>query len=234
MGSKKRILDKDSDKVSPPGKMGRNRNVSESGTQEILAKLDQLEARFVNIEKEVTQINNVLKEMEKVKAEVESLKTAVTGFQRLELDSKRRCVLIRGLKFKSPEKFETRTQTREALAEFFKLLDMAPHLVDYHRLGGRKIEEDGSKVSVRVEFADVDQKFKLFELLKSKGRELAAYSVLTDYPSFQLPEFKLLSERAYNLRTATPGTKTRIVAKGLGLVLQRRTNSTDKWMAVSA
>jgi hypothetical protein len=234
MGSKKRNLDKDSDKVSPPGKMGRSQNIGESGTQEILAKLDLIEARFANIEKEVVEIRKVLKEMENVKAEMETIKTAVTGLQRLELDSKRRCVLIRGLKFQTEEKFETRPQTKEALAEFFRLIDMTPHLVDYHRLGGRKSDEDGSKVSVRVEFADVDQKFRLFELLRSKGRELAKYSVLTDYPSFQIPTFKNLSEKAYNLRVANPGTKTRIVARGLDLVLQRRANLSDKWMAVSA
>lgn len=235
-------MDNNTGKVSPPNKMSKNRRNSESN--EVLgkldsietkfgAKLDSIEARFANLEKEVAQIAKVLKEIETVKAEVDSLKEAVTGFKRLEMDVKKRCVLVRGLKFQTSDKYESRIQTRAALADFFGKLGMTPHLVDYHRLGGRGEDGDGSKVSVKVEFVNVDQKFELFEKLKSKGRELSAYSVLTDYPSFQQAEFKQLSEKAYNLRRLTPGTKTRIVPKGLGLVLQQRGANADRWTAVS-
>jgi hypothetical protein len=110
---------------------------------------------------------------------------------------------------------------------------MVPTLVDYHRLGGVKQGEDGSKVSIRVLFVDVDQKFLLFERLREKGNELNDVSVLTDYPSFQMQEFKTLSTQAFNIRKAQPGTKTRIVPKGLGLTLQRRAGVQDKWTTVS-
>ncbi len=143
-------------------------------------------------------------------------------------------MLVRGLPFKTADKFETRKQTKAVLADLFKRLDMTPHLVDYQRLGGLKPNEDGSKVSIRVQFVDVDQKFDLFEKLKSKGRAVDDVTILTDYPVFQLSEFKRLSGIAYNLRKDTPGTKTRIVPKGLSLVLQKKANATDKWTAVSS
>jgi hypothetical protein len=119
------------------------------------------------------------------------------------------------------------------LAEFFGKVGMRPHLVDYQRLGGLRPNENGSKVSIRVQFVDVDQKFDLFDKLKEKGRELENVSVLTDYPSFQLKQFKKLSDAAYKIRQENPGTKTRIVPKGLALQLQRRPNKDAKWMSVS-
>jgi hypothetical protein len=141
-------------------------------------------------------------------------------------------VFIRGLKFQSDNKYESRQETRDALREFFEKVDMLPHLIDYQRLGGLREGEDGSKVSIRIEFSDVDQRMVLFEKLKLKGSELKEYSVLTDYPKFQLQDFKTLSGAAYDIRTAEPGTRTRIVPKGLGLALQRRASATEKWMTV--
>ncbi len=143
-------------------------------------------------------------------------------------------MLIRGLKFQTTGKFESRSDTRSALADFFEKAGVeAPHLVDYQRLGGLKVGEDGSKIAVRVEFSDVDQKIGLFEKLKLKGRELNAYSVLTDYPKFQMNEFKKLSGLAYEIRKSSPGVRTRIVPKGLGLILQRRDSPAAGWTAVS-
>jgi hypothetical protein len=234
----KRSFDTESEKVSPPNKMTRSRRSSESN--EILSKLDSIEARFVgieyrftNLEKEVAEIRRVLQDIESVRTEVESLKEAISGYQRLEMDVRKRCVLIKGLKFQTRDKFENRSQTKTALAEFFEKINMAPTLVDYHRLGGRRDGEDGSKVCVRIQFVNLDQKFELFDILKEKGREFSDYSVLTDYPSFQQAEFKRLSGQAYELRTSNPGTKTRIVPKGLGLILQRRANNLDRWTTVS-
>ena len=218
--------------ISPPSKMA-PRNRSDSKSDKIISKLDAMGARLSNLEKEVAEISKALREMEAIRAEVNSMKDSVEGFQRLEIDSKKRSVLIRGLPFKTTEKFETRQQTKLVLADLFKRLDMTPHLVDYQRLGGLKAGEDGTKVSVRVQFVTVDQKFDLFDALKAKGRAMDDISILTDYPVFQLQEFKKLSGQAFNLRKDNPGTKTRIVPKGLGLVLQRRANAHDKWTPVS-
>jgi hypothetical protein len=247
----KRPLDRDSSKVSPPSKMAGGlggSGASRGENSEVLAKLtsieakfDSLESRFTNLEVEVAEISRVLKEIESVKGEVDNLrsevdilKVSLNGFQRMEIEAKRRSILIKGLRFESGDKrFETRTQTKAALSKFFEKVDLTPHLVDYYRLGGRRDDEDGSRVCVRVQFDDVDQKFELFEKLKSSGRTLSDYSILTDYPSFQQQEFKALSGKAYELRTATPGLKTRIVPKGLGLQLQTRAGSEHKWTAVS-
>jgi hypothetical protein len=229
MGRKaKRSIEVDSERLSPPSKMNKN------DSQAILAKLESLELKFGKLEQEVNELNKIVRAIEGIRAEVDSLKATQECFQRLEIESKKRCVLIRGLKFKSKGKFETRGETREALAGFFGAVGVeSPHLVDYQRLGGLKAGEDGSKVVIRVEFSDVDQRINLFEKLKLKGNQLKEYSVLTDYPKFQLQEFKQLSGQAYEIRKERPGIKTRIVPKGVGLVLQTRDSPEARWMAGS-
>jgi len=241
----KRPLERDSVQISPPNKMAGGSKGNES---EVLSKLtsienkfDSFENRFKNLEKEVAEIAKSLRELEAVRAEVTNLrkevvglKVSLTGYQKLEIESKRRSVLVKGVKFESGgARFETRMQTKAALAGFFTRLGMTPHLLDYYRLGGRKDDEDGSKVCIRVQFDDVDQKFDLFEKLKSGGRAFSDISILTDYPSFQQQEFKDLSGKAFNLRKATPGLKTRIVPRGQGLVLQTRTDAQNRWTSVS-
>jgi len=194
-----------SDGISPPSKMA-PRGRSDSKSDEILTKLDALGARLSNLEKEVTELTKALREMEVIRNDINSMKDTCEGFQRMEIDSKKRSVLIRGLPFRTSEKFETRAQTKLVLADLFKRLDMTPHLVDYQRLGGLKDNENGSKVAIRVQFVTVDQKFDLFDALKQKGRAMDDISI---------------------------GTKTRIVPKGLGLILQKRSNAQDRWTAVS-
>jgi hypothetical protein len=232
MGRKKRVLEFDEERVSPPHKMS-TRSINGAGVDEIMAKLDSIEERFKKLELEMAEITKVMKDFEVVKQEVEGLKETCSSFQRLELEQKKRSVLVRGLMFKSSEKYETRTQTKAALAEFFARIGLKPHLVDYQRLGGRRADEDGSKISVRIQFMDTDQKLHLFEKLKEHGRELHDINILTDYPNFQLQEFKRLSGIGYELRKAKPGTKTRVVSKGLGLALQSRTGPSDRWTSVS-
>jgi exonuclease VII small subunit len=236
---KKRTLEQTSKGDSPPTKMA-NKQQQQAKVDEILARLTSIEDRFVSLETRFTQmqeamgvISSGLKEIEKVKAEVASVMSSCEGFQRLEIENKKRSVLIRGLRFGSTKKYETRMETKVVLAGFFDRLGVTPHLVDFQRLGGMRDNEDGSKVSVRVQFVDVDQKFDLFDKLRVMGKEMPEISVLTDYPVFQLQEFKHLSGAAFALRRDNPGTKTRVVPKGLGLLLQRRANAADKWTAVS-
>jgi|FrelakmetLWP11LW_1041352.scaffolds.fasta_scaffold18722_1 hypothetical protein len=221
----------DCEKVSPPSKMAKN--ITASVASEILAKLSSIEARFGKLELEVAEISKVVREFEALKTEVTVLKKTCEGFQRLELEMKTRSVLIRGLKFTTTEKYETRQQTKAALAAFFEKIGTRPHLVDYQRLGGLRANEDGSKVAIRVQFSDVDQKLGLFQKMKEQGRTMQDVSILTDYPSFQLPDFKRLSEAGYRIRTETPGTRTRVVSKGLELILQRRASPADRWTPVS-
>lgn len=201
------------------------------------SKFDSLSDRFRNLEKEVSDIARALREIEAVRQEVnilreevDNLKVAITGYHRLELETKRRSVLIKGLKFESGgKKFETRAQTLLVLGKLFERLGMTPHLVDYYRLGGLREGEDGSKVCIRVQFDDVDQKMVMFDKLKTDGQAFSDISVLTDYPSFQQQDFKILSGKAYELRKSSPGLKTRIVPKGLGLALQTKANAGAQW-----
>jgi hypothetical protein len=233
MGKNKRSFESDSSKISPPNKMpARGRSGSVDRSSQILSEIALLREKFTELEKEVAEISKFVREVESLRTRVEAVQESCESFQRLELDNKKRCVLLRGLKFRSTEQqYETRQQTKAVLAEFFTRAGMAPHLVDYQRLGGLRTGENGSKISIRVQFVDVDQKFDLFDKLKAKGRELEDVSVLTDYPSFQLKRFKQLSDAAYKIRQETPGTKTRIVPKGLTLNLQRRPTKDDRWTA---
>ena len=224
-------IEPDSEKVSPPSKM--SKSINSAKADEILTKLVSIESRFVSLEKEVAEISKFLKEMDALKKEVETMREACSGFQRSEIESKKRSVLIRGIRFKSDEKFENRAQTKSALAELFNRIGVKPYLVDYMRLGQRRGDEDGSKVAIRAIFNDLDQKLLLFEQLKLKGKEFHDISILTDYPSFQLPEFKKLSEMGFKIRKETPGTRTRVVPRGLGLALQQRATAADRWATVS-
>jgi hypothetical protein len=234
MGRKsKRSLEIDEEKISPPSKMS-NRGVSGAAATEILAKLEAIEARFTSLEKEMAEITRVVKEIDTLRKEVDLLKQNCEGYQRLEIELKKRSVLVKGVKFHTKEKYETRAQTKAALAELFGRIDMRPHLVDYQRLGGLRPNEDGSKVSIRIQFMDVDQKMELFERMREKGRELQDITILTDFPSFQMTEFKTLSGLGFRIRTEKPGTKTRIVPKGLGLILQTRSSPAERWTHVSS
>ena len=240
-GKTKRGLEKDTSKVSPPSKMAKNKETFET---EVIAKLDAIgsrfssfEARFDKLEAEVAKVTQAIKDIEaareEFKEEVNAMKVVNESYQRMEIEAKKRSVLVRGLKFMTTKQYETLQETKAALATLFEKLEMQPVLVDYQRLGGLRAGEDGSKISIRIQFADVDQRLDLFDRLKDMGRELSYVSILTDYPHFQLTQFKELSNAGYNIRKESPGTKTRIIPKGLGLALQRRANPEDRWMAVS-
>lgn len=233
--NKKRSFESDTSKTSPPNKMPtRSRSGSVDRSSQILSEIAALREKFNEIEKEVADISKFVREVELLRTKVEEVQGVCESFQRLELENKKRSVLLRGLNFRSVEKqYETRQETKAVLADFFGRVGMTPHLVDYQRLGGLKIGETGNKISIRVQFVDVDQKFDLFDRLKAKGRELQDVSVLTDYPAFQLKQFKQLSDAAYKIRQENPGTKTRIVPKGLALNLQRRPTRDDRWTSVS-
>jgi len=85
-----------SDGISPPSKMA-PRGRSDSKSEEILTKLDALGARLSNLEKEVTELTKALREMEDIRNDIKSMKDTCEGFQRMEIDYKKRSVLIRGL-----------------------------------------------------------------------------------------------------------------------------------------
>jgi hypothetical protein len=83
----------------------------------------------------------------------------------------------------------------------------------------------------RIVFEDMDRKYTLFEKMKEKGRdaEIRDIKILNDYPKFQVETAKQLNAEAYQIRKVNPGTRTRVVPKGLGLTLQTRTDASEKW-----
>jgi hypothetical protein len=217
------------EKQSPPYKMTRNRNNSSEAVPTILDVM----AKLAKIEKDIANISNVIKEFESIKGEVQTMKLLMDDFKQQQIDDKKRSVLVRGVKFTTPEKFESRMNTKSALAEFFGKLGLKPHLVDYQRLGNLKNNEDGAMIPIRVQFVDLDQKLDMFDKLKLKGHEMKEITVSNDYPKFQLQLLKQLSAEGYRIRTEVKGTKTRIIPKGLSLVLQKRTTNSEKWTNVS-
>ena len=232
-GNKKRnISELNSEKISPPNKMTRNQGTleGEPSTTDLMDRLNAFELRFNRIDSELAGISKIVREFETMKTEV---RESCDGYRRLEIEGKKRSVLVKGLPFKSAGQYETRKDTKEALKGFFDRLGMGAHLVDYQRLGGLKDGENGSKIPIRIQFADVDLRFEMFDKLKAKGQAMKDVSVLTDYPEFQIPEFKRLSNHAYRIRKDQVGTRTRIVPRGLKLLLQTKANADDKWRTVS-
>ena len=114
----------------------------------------------------------------------------------------------------------------------FQFVTLTPDLVDFHRLGPIK-QGKSEETLIRVKFASIDDKNKLFARFKEMGKNtrLSTISLINDYPLFQLPEVKRLAGAAFDLRTAKKGTKTRIVPRGLGVVLQKQENG--KWVTVN-
>ena len=132
---KRNISELNSEKVSPPNKMTRNQAsvVTEPSTTDLMERLNAFELRFNKIDSELAGITKIVREFEMMKAEV---RESCDGYRRLEIEGKKRSVLVKGLPFKSSGQYETRKETKEALKVFFDRLGMGAHLVDYQRLGG--------------------------------------------------------------------------------------------------
>ena len=245
-----------SDTKSPPNKMNRNRGmdrniqfqnrsqdrsqiqnqVSESGSgsgsnQQQFTLNDVMEV-LKRMEGEISKLWQKFDEIDDLKYEITELRKTKENFQRFEIEQKRKCILIKGLASKATGKYETRTDTKASIDELFSFVDFHPRVEDYQRLGEIK-QDETEKTLVRVKFATIDDKNELFQKFKDMGKneELSKFSLINDYPSFQLSEVKRLSQVAYEIRRENKETKTRIIPRGLGVVLQKRING--KWMNVS-
>jgi hypothetical protein len=236
------LLGQDATRTSPPYKMNRtggfnpnnqsgsNHNSSNNQRQFTLADvMDKLD----RIEGEIAGIWRKFEEMDALKQEVKELRKTTESFQRFEIDQKKKCILVKGLASASKERYESRMDTKKSLDEMFNYLDFHPNLDDYQRLGELKKNETENTL-IRVKFASLDDKNALFAKFKENGHldELKKISLINDYPLFQLSEVKRLSQVAYDIRKAEKGTKTRIIPRGLGVILQRK-GGTEKWMNVS-
>jgi len=222
------------EKVSPPSKM--NKSSGSVTLADVMKEILEIKNKMVKIEEDNQEFHKWAKDLKEIKDKVEDIGLAIDDFKRSEIEAKKACVLIKGLKIEGSGKFETRTETRERLRTLFaELGGFKSHMFDYYRMGGKKdSKDDGSKVPIRVVFVDVDQKFELFDLLRTHGKKpnVRNVQVLNDYPKFQVADAKKLNQKGYELRQQNPGLRTRIVPKGLSLVLQSRTDKNEKWTAV--
>ncbi len=226
MGGDKKRNRSGNEKSSPPSKMTRGQDSREYSLKDVMDKLEKLDEKM-------TALERMKDEIDCLKKEIAQLSKAKEGFQRFEVEQKRKCLLIKGLKSTATGKFESRAETKEALDRMFQYIEFTPSLEDYHRLGSLKPKESENTL-VRVQFTNQDEKRELFAKFKEMGRdeEVKKISLINDYPSFQLPDVKRLSDIAYNLRKKQPGTKTRIIPRGLEVALQKLVNG--KWTTVSA
>lgn len=226
--------DLNSEKVSPPSKM--NKGASNVTLADVMKEILEIKNKMTKIEEDNLEFQKWAKEMKGIKEKIGVLESSIDDFRRSEIEAKKACVLIKGLKFTGKGKFETREETRERLRSLFADLGgFKSHMFDYYRLGGRKdLKEDGSQVPIRVIFVDVDQKFELFNLLRTHGKKPSVKNVkvINDYPKFQVAEVKKLNQKGYELRQQDPEIRTRIIPKGLSLVLQTRTSPEEKWTVV--
>ncbi len=224
-----------SEKVSPPSKMNKA-NSSSVTLADVMKEILEIKDKTTKIEADNKEFQKWAKEIKEIKEQVGVLKAVVDDYRRSEIEAKKACVLIKGLKILGSGKFETRTETRERLRELFSELGgFRSHMFDYYRLGGKKDnDDDGTQVPIRVIFVDVDQKYELFDLLRTHGKNpnVKKVQVLNDYPKFQVAVVKRLNQKGYELRQQTQGLRTRIVPRGISLVLQTRINKDDKWTTV--
>ncbi len=224
---------------SPPHKMAKNKDSQPSNSDimgqltqlveahtDVMKKMDQLEKRFEKIEK-------IFDEVERLKKQVALLSKPLEGLRRLEIEQKKKSILVKGLDSVSTKKYETRTETYNRIQDLFEHIGLNLTLEDYQRLGPLKPNDPGSTL-VRLQFWSRDDKSQLFAKFKqfTDDEVVKSLSLINDYPSFQLADVKRLSNEAYKLRQKDKRIKTRIVPRGLEVQLQRREPS-GAWTTVN-
>ena len=225
------------EKVSPPPKMSKNNQPSNSdlmdqlnqivaSNADMLQKIDLLEKRFDKVEK-------LFDEIDELKGKVATMSKTIESFRRFEIEQKKKCVLLKGLDTYSNKKYKTREETLRRVNDLFEHLALNLTLEDYQRLGPLKPDDAGSTL-VRLQFWSKDDKTMIFSKFKEYTDDpvVKALSLINDYPLFQLAEVKRLSDVSYKLRQANRSTKTRIVPRGLEVQLQTR-EANGKWTTVS-
>ncbi len=192
----------------------------------VLKKIDQLEKRFEKVEK-------IFDEVESLKRQIAIMSKPLEDLRRLEIEQKKKSILVKGLDSISTKKYETRSETYGRVQTLFEHIGLNLTLEDYQRLGPLKPNEPGNTL-VRLQFWSRDDKSLLFAKFKEYTDDavVKSLSLINDYPTFQLAEVKRLSNEAFKLRQKDKRTKTRIVPRGLEVHLQKRDPS-GAWTTVS-
>lgn len=156
------------------------------------------------------------------------------GLRRLEVEQKKKSILVKGLDSLSTKKYETRIETYHRVQNLFEHIGLNLTLEDYQRLGPLKPNDTGSTL-VRLQFWSKDDKAMIFTKFKEYGNDevVKRISLINDYPLFQLADVKRLSNEAFKIRQKDKRIKTRIVPRGLEVQLQQR-DLTGTWKTVSS
>lgn len=228
-----------SEQVSPPHKMAKNRDSQPSNSDlmeqltqlveanaDILKKIDQIEKRFQKVEK-------IFDDVEKLKRQVAMMSKPLEGLRRLEVEQKKKSILVKGIDSLSTKKYETRVETYNRVQQLFTHIGLNLTLEDYQRLGPLKPDDSGSTM-IRLQFWSKDDKSSLFAKFKeySSDESIKRILLINDYPLFQLADVKKLSNEAFKIRQKDKRIKTRIVPRGLEVQLQQRDPS-GTWKTVS-
>ncbi len=236
----------ESDQISPPHKMtkGGQQFGAQPSNSDLMAQLDKLMTsnavmmdKITELEKRFTLVEKLFQEVEDLKKEVERLSKQAKpndAFMRFEVEQKKKCVLVKGLRSLTDRKYESRNETYDRVSELFSHIGLSLTLEDYQRLGPIKSDDPGSTL-VRLQFWSKDDKAQIYAKFKefSDDPSINKISLINDYPLFQLAQVKKLSEESFRLRQKNKQTKTRIVPRGLEVQLQTRNGNTGKWTTVS-
>jgi hypothetical protein len=115
----------------------------------------------------------------------------------------------------------------------FEFLGIEVSLRDYQRMPDITIGKGKKPGIVKIELVRLDDRDAIFGSLAKKGREkeVKNITVTQDLPLSLQKDFKTLDKAAYQLRTKEK-VRTRVVVKGLQLVLQKRGAVGEKWTDV--
>jgi len=190
--------------VSPPHKMAKSNKDSQpsnadlmdqlnklvDSNADVLKKIDQLEKRFEKVEK-------TFEEVDRLKKQIATMNKAFDSLKRLDVEQKKKSILVKGLDSLSTKKYETRSETYNRVQNLFEHVGLNLTLEDYQRLGPLKPDDSGSTL-VRLQFWSKDDKSALFAKFKQYSSDpvVKCISLINDYPLFQLPEVKRLSGRS--------------------------------------
>jgi hypothetical protein len=225
--------------LSPPHKMAKNKD-NQPSNSDLMGQLTQLIETNTGILKRLDQIEEKFEKVEKVFDEVERLKKQVAmmskpfeSLRRMEVEQKKKSILVKGLDSFSTKKYETRTETCNRIQNLFDHIGLNLTLEDYQRLGPLKPNATGDTL-VRLQFWSKDDKSALFAKFKEFNNDaiVKKVSLINDFPLFQLAEVKRLSNEAFKIRQKDKRVKTRIIPRGLEVILQQRDHS-GSWTTVN-
>ena len=239
----KRQSERHSDRLASGG----SSNMAEAAVNELLKRMDDIKESNARIEAKIVDMDGRLKQIEALKAAVTKLEREVKDLKNLsrsmklnEIEGKKYWLVIKGLKNHTEmTTYETRVQTKDVLDSLFGYLGVDLVLADYYRMPAPKRPPGGAQGKtltgiVKVKLQTIDDRLKIFSRVSTLGRnqELKHVTFQDDLPAFQVESFKKLDKTAFDLRKAE-SVRTRIQTRGTELILQKREKTENsRWVNV--